>query len=344
MDTETTTQAVPETDSVLLGRYVDSGDMEAFASLVRRHTQIVYGVCVRRLWNNRDLAEDATQMVFTLLARSAQKLRGRDDVGGWLYKAAVFTATRVRDKESRHETMKSKYADVVESADTDKGSAILERARDMLDLAIAKLSERYRRVLVMHYLQGLSYEEIAAGTGNPVGTIRTHLDRAREKLRSELMRLNLALTGPVLLQLLQSESVLEAPAGLIEKCVNVAMPGGGAGNVSDHNAILKDMQSAESWSATVKTVIGVCVAIIAGAAGVLVASAPLGQSVATTMVQPESDIILEDDFRDGLAQWEIVEKTVGKDKFVPAGESAKKLVEVQKIDRNDVGSSLFSVE
>lgn len=344
MDAETTTQAVQETDSVLLGRYADSGDMEAFTALVKRHTQTVYGVCVRRLWKNTDLAEDATQMVFALLAGQAKELRQRSEVGSWLHKAAVFTVMRIRAKESRYEAMRSKYMENMNAADSNDQSEFMEQARDVLDVAIVKLSERYRQFVVMHYFQGLTYDQIAVGTGSPVSTVRTYLDRAREKLRAELTRLNVALTGPLLLQLLQNEGIMQAPAGLIEKCVNAARPGGGGGNTPDHKAILKDMTSAGSWSATVKAAIGVC-AVVLGAAAVLVASRQeadggaqqsVEQRVSAPAVQAESDIILQDDFRDGLAQWEVVEKNVGKDKHVPAGEAGVKRVQIQKIDGNNV--------
>ncbi|MBA4388579.1 MAG: hypothetical protein C0404_11395, partial [Verrucomicrobia bacterium] len=327
MDAYTTAQAAPESDSALLGRYADSGDMDAFAALVKRHTQTVYGVCVRRLWNNRDLAQDATQMVFALLATQAGELRKRTEVGSWLYKAAAFTAMRIRAKEGRREAMMSEYADNVNVAGSGDQSGLLERARDMLDVAVAKLSEKYRQVLVMHYFQGLSYDQIAAGTGSPVGTVRTHLDRAREKLRAELARLNLALTGPVLLSLLQNEGGLQVPVGLIDRCLNAVRTGGGTGHTPDHDAILKDMHSAESWGATAKVVLGACIAVVATVAAIIVVpgpvaetgvSAPGEQRIANPVVQAESDIIFRDDFRDGFGQWDVMEKAAGNRQFAAA--------------------------
>lgn len=342
MDGETTAQVAPDTDSVLLGRYADSGDMDAFAALVRRHTQAVYGVCVRRLWNNRDLAQDAAQMVFVLLARQAGRLRKRSEVGSWLYKAAVFTAMRIRAKEDRREAIMSKYADNVSAGDGNESSSFLDRAGSVLDVAVARLSEKYRQVLVMHYFQGLSYDQIAAGTGNPVGTVRTHLDRARDRLREEMTKFNLALTGPMLLQILQNESIIQVPAGLVEKCVGAVTPGGGAGNISDHDAILKDMHSAESRGAGAKLALGACAAGVIAVAAVVVSHREDWNSVPAPAVLPaivssaESDVLFQDDFQDGMAQWEVVEQAPGKQQFTVAGASAKELVETRKQNGNDV--------
>src|ERR1044071_9355851 len=64
-------------DSDLLRRYVEDRSEEAFASLVRRHLSLVYGVARRKVAGDRHLAEDVTQQVFTDLARKARALMDR---------------------------------------------------------------------------------------------------------------------------------------------------------------------------------------------------------------------------------------------------------------------------
>lgn len=341
MSAEATTQDAAESDSALLGRYIDSGDMDAFAALVKRYTQTVYGVCVRQMWRNRDLAQDATQLVFVLLAKQAGSLRGRSEVGSWLHRAAVFTAMRVYAKESRREAVMNRYAD-----DTNDGgkeaSGLLNRAGVLLDVAVSKLSEKYRQVLVMHYFQGLTYDQIAAGTGSPPGTVRTHLDRARGKLRAELARLNLALAPPLVLQLLQGGGTLQLPSGLVESCVNAVMPGGAGGDTAELDAILKDMHSAESWKPVAKVALGACAAAILAVAAFAAAHREPGQSIPApaaalpaAVQRAENDILFRDDFRNGFADWEVMEQTPGKEQLA-AGEPERKLVQTCRKDGNDV--------
>src|SRR6267154_1906860 len=82
--------ATPEGDGELLGRFVESRDERALASLVERHGPMVWGVC-RRLLGHHD-AEDAFQVTFIVLVRKAASVVPREMVGNWLYGAAYKAA------------------------------------------------------------------------------------------------------------------------------------------------------------------------------------------------------------------------------------------------------------
>ncbi len=85
------------TDQELLRRYFQRGDEAAFAALGNRYERLVYSVCLRELGRS-DLAADAAQETFLLLARSAHKLsRSRQEpLGGWLFLAASNAARNAR--------------------------------------------------------------------------------------------------------------------------------------------------------------------------------------------------------------------------------------------------------
>src|SRR5271166_4200513 len=83
------------TDGQLLNRYVEGGDEDAFAVLVKRHGPMVWGVC-RRLLANHQNAEDAFQATFLVLVRKAATVLPRQMVANWLYGVAHMTAHRCK--------------------------------------------------------------------------------------------------------------------------------------------------------------------------------------------------------------------------------------------------------
>src|SRR4051794_23334408 len=93
----------PVEDIDLLRRYADTGAEDAFAELVRRRIDLVYSVALRQSAGNRHRAEDATQAVFTDLARKARALAARPVLVGWLYRSAQFAAAGLVRAEQRRQ-------------------------------------------------------------------------------------------------------------------------------------------------------------------------------------------------------------------------------------------------
>lgn len=90
-------------DRELLRRFTAEGDQGAFAALVRRHTNLVLGVCRRAVLSDAD-AEDACQAVFLILARKAKSDRWQTSIVNWLY----TTSRRVADKARRAATRRTR--------------------------------------------------------------------------------------------------------------------------------------------------------------------------------------------------------------------------------------------
>src|SRR5207237_10839588 len=82
-------------DGQLLQQFVARGDEAAFATLVQRHSALVYAVCRRVLRQSQD-AEDALQATFLVLARKAGSIHKRQSLGSWLHGVALRTAFSAR--------------------------------------------------------------------------------------------------------------------------------------------------------------------------------------------------------------------------------------------------------
>jgi RNA polymerase sigma factor (sigma-70 family) len=175
--------SIPSSDDAeLLNRYRDTGDADAFESIVRRHARTVLGVCQRMLHDSH-AAEDAFQATFLQLARKAHTLRSPVVLAAWLYATARRTALRHRQPGSSPL--------LVEQVSQAKSPLDLLTARELLaaiEDEIARFPEKYQLPLVFCYLDGLKVSEAADRLGLSVGVVRGMLERGREKLRLALTR------------------------------------------------------------------------------------------------------------------------------------------------------------
>ena len=168
----------------LLDRFIDDGDQDAFQVLIERHGPMVLGVCRSVLRDSHDV-EDAFQMTFLSLARSAHKIKNRDYIGAWLHRVSLRVAHDVRAKTyARNQRERGGTMFEPESA-PESG---LRDFVPLLHEEMGRLPERYRLPLMLHYFEGKSTEETATQLRCPVGTVKGRLSRARDRLRDRFLR------------------------------------------------------------------------------------------------------------------------------------------------------------
>jgi RNA polymerase sigma factor (sigma-70 family) len=179
-------------DGQLLERFATAGGESAelaFAVLVERHGPMVLRVC-RGVLGNADDSEDAFQATFLVLARKARTLWVRDSLGPWLHQVAFRTASCARMaavRRRRHE----RSAAMLPKVSRPEASEELARA---IHEEIARLAERERAPVVLCDLEGCTHEQAARHLGWPIGSVKSRLSRARERLRHRLLRRGLAPT------------------------------------------------------------------------------------------------------------------------------------------------------
>jgi RNA polymerase sigma-70 factor (ECF subfamily) len=159
---------------------IRSGDESAMATLYDRYSSIVYAVALRVL-GDTGAAEDVLQEVFMQLWRNPGVFdSSRGNLGAWL---GVVGRNRAIDtlRERRPET---DIADVVVSVEPDMaGDAERARAMEKVRGALGSMPAEQRSALEMAYFGGLTHTEIAAKTGEPLGTIKTRIRAGLQALR-----------------------------------------------------------------------------------------------------------------------------------------------------------------
>ncbi len=156
------------------------GHPEAFATLVERYDRAVYHLAYRMLHHVED-ARDATQEAFFKAFRSLRTFRTGSKFSTWIF-AIAYHACCDRLARGKHDA----GHELPERADPAMGpeqQAIALDEASRLRRAIEALPEKYRAVVTLFHLQGRQYEEIAVVLGLPMGTVKTHLFRAKEQLR-----------------------------------------------------------------------------------------------------------------------------------------------------------------
>jgi RNA polymerase sigma factor (sigma-70 family) len=195
--------AVGLTDRELFERITARGgpaDEAAFAAIVARHGPMVLGVC-RQLLGDHHHAEDAFQASFLVLARRARSIRDPDALGPWLYGVALRTARKARTRLARRRRTEEQGAVSRPEADPapPAARALLDRERaEALHIEIDRLPGAFRLPVVLYYFEGLTLDEAAHRMRWPVGTLRSRLARARDKLRRGLTRRGVALSTTAL--------------------------------------------------------------------------------------------------------------------------------------------------
>lgn len=168
------------------------GDPTAFECLYRLHSRRVYAVCLRMVGNSAE-AEDLTQEAFLLLLRKIQTFRAESAFSTWLHRLAVnLVLMRLRKKSPPTVSIETApdLDDENGTAGIDFGALdlLLEGSIDRINLqrCIEHLPAGYRKVFVLHDVQGYEHHEIAAILGRSVGVSKSQLHKARSRLRELL--------------------------------------------------------------------------------------------------------------------------------------------------------------
>jgi RNA polymerase sigma-70 factor, ECF subfamily len=162
-----------------------SGDKDAFATLVRQYQAQILALCLR-MTGNREDAADAAQQAFVNSYRHLDRYDLDQPFRPWLFRIATNECIALLRRRGRRAAEIPGDQALEAVADPEEGApALVDLAddRERVRRAVADLPDQYRTVVLLYYFQEFSYQEVARQTGLSVGTISTHLHRAKQLLR-----------------------------------------------------------------------------------------------------------------------------------------------------------------
>jgi len=174
------------TDDTELVRRIREGDAEALRLVVERYQDRIFAL-IHGIVRDAHEVEDVAQEVFLKVFTRIEAFDGRSQFYTWLYRVAVNAAKDHVKKRVRRPAVALEEADALPGGaeGPDARAARNETAR-LVREAIDELPVRYREVLALRELEGLSYDEVAQVLGISIGTVESRLHRARSRLKRKL--------------------------------------------------------------------------------------------------------------------------------------------------------------
>ncbi len=184
-------------DDLLLGRYLDEGDDDAFDVMIARHGSMVLRTCLDVLHDPAD-AEDTFQATFLTLIRRGRSIRGGECVGGWLRRVArrvARAANADRRRRLRRDAIGAARLNAIDPIGADP--LIATERQNLIQAEIDRLPESYQHPVRLCLVEGHPQREAARRLGVSEGVIRGQITRARVLLRDRLTRRGITPTIPV---------------------------------------------------------------------------------------------------------------------------------------------------
>lgn len=181
----------PSVDIAMV-RLAKSGDQKAFERLMEKYERPIYFMILKMVRNRSD-AEDLTMQAFTKAFRNIHSYSEDFSFSTWLFKIGTNSCIDfIRQKKLMVSSLNTSATDTTE---TDEQTLVLpdpnhspetvfiqEQRASRIREIVNKLPEKYRIFIELRYYEELSYDEIAACTDIPVGTVKAKLHRAKELL------------------------------------------------------------------------------------------------------------------------------------------------------------------
>lgn len=199
-----------EEDSFLA--YKRRPDVASLTALLHSFQDTVYNLCFQVLRHPED-AEDVSQEVLLEITRGIAKLESPRAFKVWLYRVALHRALNLKESRARRIELARRAAALTSTG----GPTMDGEERAALMRAIGDLDDRTRCLLLEHYFDKLTLEEIGTREGVSSVAVWKRIDRAKQQLRRALLGVGFAVAAGGVAQALESVTPVAAPSGIAGK-------------------------------------------------------------------------------------------------------------------------------
>jgi RNA polymerase sigma factor (sigma-70 family) len=278
------------TDRQLLADYARTGNSDAFAEIVRRHSGLVCQAC-RRVLGDEHGAEDAAQATFLLLARKARRLPARTVLSGWLFRAAQNSAMHLRREHARRARREKEAAEMRQGEDVSREQLWAEVEPNVTG-AIAALPARQRDAVVLRYMAGKAPREAAREMGCSENSFSVSLSKAMAKLRRKLAGGSAALPAGTLAALLTAHAPSASPEALTASITAACLGTAGASASASALSIAEGVAGAMAWAKVKLAALALAgAALVAGTGGTVVHRLSRGDSGFPVNLVPDPEVM-----------------------------------------------------
>ena len=165
------------------------GDREALRTLFEEYKDRVYSIAIYSLSGDEMAAADVTQQVFLKLMTRIGQFRGNSEFATWLYRLVVNTCHDEHRKQKRFVALADSFLQTHASGESPRKQYARKELAGQVQSAVAELKPKLRWPILLRYVEGLSYEEIAEVLGCSKGTVASRLNRGHKTLAKGLRHL-----------------------------------------------------------------------------------------------------------------------------------------------------------
>ena len=224
-----------DTDMVLLDRFAKLRDSDAFAELIQRYAHMVFASCFRIL-KDSNRAQEASQEIFFKLLKNPGSVT--QSVGAWLHATAVNFSLDTLRSDSARVRREQEYASRQAREHTTQSPADAASEPTWAELSghvdelLCELPDEYREILIAHYLQGRTQNEIAVELNLSTATLSRRVTAAIAMLQQKLKSRGVHIAPIALCGLFKDHAMQAVPEALRAQLGKMTMVSGPTGNLA----------------------------------------------------------------------------------------------------------------
>jgi uncharacterized protein (TIGR03435 family) len=261
-------ETMSDRDDQLIAEFNARRSEDAFAALVRQHVNLVFATALRQV-GDAGAAEEITQNVFVALAQAAGRLGSHPTIAGWLHQTALNKSREWLRSELRRRHREEVAVNLELAAA--EGDSVWLPLVPLLDEALLKLREPDRQAVILHFMEGRTFQEVGSALGVGEDTVRKRVNRCLDELAHFFRRRGFAVPTLSATATLFALSSHVAPAGLAASATTAGLAAAHSAASTSTLTLIKGALKIMAWTKAKSAIVaGVVVLLAAGTTTVTV--------------------------------------------------------------------------